>query len=420
MREYEINKLDNGLRIITCHMPGMESASVGVWVGVGGRFEDEKVHGISHFVEHLLFKGTKKRSGPQISRAIEGVGGHINAYTSEEYTCYMIKVRGKHQKLALDVLWDMVTNPLFNPKDIEKERHVVKEEIHMILDSPAHYVGEVVHQLMWSDHPLGRMLIGTEKSIDSIQHDDIIRFQRSNYFPMNMLISAAGNIDVKRMVEDTKRYTKGFTNYKSPKSEIFKPKQTSPQIKVISKPTEQIHVCIGMYGVPREDPDRYTIKLLSTILGENMSSRLFQVIRERHGLSYDINSGVSYFRDTGGFVISSGVKLGKLEKFLELVFQELGKIKKNSITDSELKRAKEFYEGQLALEFEKTMTKMLWMGESLLSTGKVPTVKEVLRNVEKVKAGDIQRLSNRIFNSNILNVAIIGPVKEDIKLELGL
>lgn len=420
MREYEITKLDNGLRIISCHMPGMESAAIGVWIGVGGRFEEEKTHGISHLIEHLLFKGTKKRSSPQISRTIEGVGGHINAYTSEEYTCYMVKVRGKHQRLAIDVLGDMVSNPLFSPEDIEKERLVVKEEIHMILDHPAHYVGELVHQLMWPGHPLGRMLSGTEESIDSIRREDILNFCSRNYFPRNILISAAGNVDMKDLIKDAKRYIAKKPGYKTPKITAFKPRQTQPEVKIITKPTEQIHVCMGVRAVPREDPDRYTVKLLSTILGENMSSRLFQIIREKHGLSYDISSGVSYFKDTGGFIISSGVKQNKLEKFLELTLSELEKIKKNSVTQSELNRAKEFYEGQLALGFEKTMTRMLWMGENLLSTGKVPTAKEVLSEVHKVKAEDIHRLSNRIFNSSNLNIAVIGPVKEDMKLELEL
>lgn len=420
MREYEITQLNNGLRTIVCKMPGMESAAIGVWIGVGGRFEDEKNQGISHFIEHLLFKGTKKRSAQKISQAIEGVGGHINAYTSEEFTCYMVKVRGKHEQLAVDVLGDMVCNPLFKPEDIEKERHVVKEEIHMILDNPAHYVGEIMHELLWPDNPLGRMLVGTEESIDSIKCGDIIKFQEKNYFPRNMLVSAAGNVDENKLLRDTERHIKNLTNYKVPEMELFKPKQVISQVKIINKQTEQIHVCIGMRAVPREDPDRYTVKLLSTILGENMSSRLFQVIREKHGLSYDISSGVSYFKDTGGFVISSGLKPNNLEKFIELVLKELKKIKENSIRPSELKRTKEFYEGQLALGFEKTMTRMLWMGENLLSTGKVPSVKEVLSDIDKVKADDIHRLANKIFNTNNLSVAVIGPVKEDTKLELEL
>lgn len=420
MKEYEITQLDNGLRIISCQMPGMESAAIGVWVGIGGRYENEKVHGISHFIEHMLFKGTKKRSSLEISRAIEGVGGQINAYTSEEFTCYIVKVRGKHQGLALDVLLDMITSPLLSPEDIEKERLVVKEEIHMILDNPAGYAGEVIHELMWPDHPLGKMLIGTERSIDSIKRDDIIRFCQTNYFPRNILISAAGNIDINGLINDTKKTIKGVTNYNLAKLNLFKTKQISPQVKIISKPTEQIHVCIGMRAVHREDPDRYTVKLLSTILGENMSSRLFQIIREKYGLAYDISSGVSYFRDTGGFVIGSGVKLEKLEKYIELVLQELRRIKKNGISASELKRSKEFYEGQFALEFEKTMTRMMWMGESLMTTGKVQTTKEVLSDIEKVTQEDILRLANKIFNLVNLNIAIIGPVKEDTKLELDL
>lgn len=420
MSEYEINQLDNGLQIITCPMPGMESAAIGVWVSVGGRYETLAQQGISHFIEHLLFKGSQKRSALEISKAIEGVGGSINAYTSEEYTCYFVKVRGKHQSLALDVLLDMVINPLFNPEDVEKERLVVKEEMHMVLDHPSYYVHELVHKLMWSEHPLGRMLLGREKTIDSIKRSDIVDFQTKNYFPNNMLISAAGNIDVKSLIKDTERYLKAATNYKKSKFKGFKSVQTQPQLEISKKSTEQTHVCIGLRSVKREDPDRYAVKLISTILGENMSSRLFQVIREKYGLAYDISSNISYFKDTGGLVVSAGVKSNNLEKFIGLVLQELTKIKENSVKKTELNRAKEFYEGQLALGFEKTMTRMLWMGEYLTSTGKVPTTAEVLRDVQKVTVDDVYRVVRKIFINDNLNVAIIGPVDEGAKFELNI
>jgi len=420
MREYEINELKNGMRVVSCRMDGMESAAVGVFVGIGGRFEDERIHGISHFVEHLLFKGTKKRTSMQISKAIEGVGGHINAYTSEEHTCYMVKVRGKHQELALEVLMDMIKSPLFDSKEIEKERYVIKEEIHMIVDNPGHYASEVVHQLMWPDHPLGRMLIGTEESINSISRDDILEFQKNTYFPKNMIVSAAGNIDVKKLVHDSEALGAKMANYGKPRTEIFESRQKEPVVKICGKQTEQIHVCLGMRSVPREDPDRYVVKLLSIILGENMSSRLFQTIREKHGLSYEVNSGVSYFKDSGGFVISSGVKPDKLNKYCDLVAKELRSIKKNSVKSEELNRAKEFYEGQIALGFEKTMSRMLWMGENMISTESVPTVKEVLEKVKKVKIEDIRRLAAKIFNKDNLSVAVIGPAKEGMKLEFDL
>lgn len=420
MSEYRIKQLDNGLRIITCPMPGMESAAIGVWIGVGGRYEVPTQQGISHFIEHLLFKGSKKRSALQISKAIEGVGGAINAYTSEEYTCYLVKVRGKHQSLALDVLMDMVLNPLFNSRDIEKERLVVKEEIHMVLDHPAHHVHELVHQLMWPEHPLGCMLIGREETIDSIERSHIVDFRTKNYFPENMLISASGNVDVKPLIKDTERYLEAISNYKKPKFKIFKSSQVQSQLKILKKATEQTHVCIGLRSVKREDPDRYAVKLISTILGENMSSRLFQIIREKYGLAYDVSSHMSYFKDTGGLVISAGVKSNKLEKFVELVLQELTKIRKNSIKETELTGAKEFYEGQLALGFEKTMTRMLWMGEHLISTGKVPTTEEVLKDVQKVTVDDIHRVAGKVFANNNLNVAVIGPVDEKVKLGLNI
>jgi predicted Zn-dependent peptidase len=418
--EYKINDTKNGLRTISCKMPGMESVAVGIWVGIGGRYEEKNLQGISHFVEHLLFKGTKKRNSEEISQAIEGLGGHINAYTSEEFTCYMVKIRGKHQGYALEVLLDMIGNSLFDKDEIEKERHVIMEESHMILDHPGHYIGELVHELMWPNHPLGRMLVGTDKTITSIKREDIIGFHKVNYAISNMLISIAGNVDEKRLLDDAKRYTSKLPLGEKPAAPSFMSEQNEANIKIIEKPTEQIHVCIGMHGVPREDPDRYTLKLLSIILGENMSSRLFQTVREKHGLCYEISTGLSYFKDTGGFVISSGVKPNHLDKYISLVIKELKKIKTDYVSSGELKRAKEFYEGQLVLGFEKTMTKMLWMGEFLMSTGKVPSKKEVLEDIRKVSVKDIIRLSERIFNGNNLNVAIIGPVGKNTKLELSL
>lgn len=420
MAEHEINQLDNGLRIITCPMPGMESASIGIWVGIGGRYETLIQQGISHFIEHLLFKGSQKRSALEISKAIEGVGGSINAYTSEEYTCYLVKVRGKHQSLGLDVLWDMVLNPLFNSRDIEKEKFVIKEEIHMLLDHHAHYVHELVHKLMWPEHPLGRMLVGKEETINAIKRSEIVDFQKKNYFPQNMLISVAGNIEVGSLIKYTEECLKTSSNYEKPKCSIFEPMQKQERLKIIKKTTEQTHVCIGLRSVKREDSDRYAVKLLSTILGENMSSRLFQIIREKHGLAYDVSSGVSYFMDTGGFVISAGIKSDKLEKFIELILQELTKIKENGISETELNSAKEYYQGQLALGFEKTMTRMLWMGEHLISTGKVPVTDFVLREVRKVTADDIKRVANRIFTNDNLSIAIIGPVDEKLEMELNI
>ena len=420
MKEYEINDLDNRARIITSHMPHMESVSLGIWTGIGGRFENKRLQGVSHFIEHLLFKGTKKRSAAQISRAIEGVGGQINAYTAEEYTCYLVKVRGKYQKLALEVLWDMIMNPLLAPADIDKERHVVKEEIHMIIDHPAYYAGEILHELLWPGNPLGRLLLGTEKSVEKMSYSDIRNFKEAHYFPGNMVVSAAGQIDLEQLIEDTKRYTAWMQKGHRPKMKVFTAGQKEPVARIVPRKTEQTHICIGMRAVARDDPDRYAVKLLSIIVGENMSSRLFQVIREKHGLSYDINSSVNYFRDTGGFTVSSGVKTRQIDKFFKLVFRELKRIKKNGVSEGELARAREYYEGQLAMGFEKTMARMLWLGEGLLTVGKVPEIKTVIEKIRKITGEDIIRLAGKIFNRNNVNAAIVGPVKDNLKMDVDL
>lgn len=419
-KEFEIKQLSNGLRIIGCKMPGMESNSIGIWAGVGGRYESKEKQGISHFIEHLMFKGTKKRSSLEISKTIEGVGGHLNAYTSEEFTCYMAKVRGKHQDIALEVLWDMINNSLFRQEDIDKERYVIKEELHMIVDNPGHYVSEILHEMMWPDQPLGRMLVGTDESLDSITRNDIIEYTNRHYFPKNMVVSAAGNIDLDQIIKTTDSCIKSKKNFKEVLVDTVSLSQNEQKYKVVTKSTEQIHINIGVHSVPRMDPDRYIVKIISIILGENMSSRLFQTIREKHGLCYEIGTGISYFRDTGGFVISSGVKPDKFSRFIDLISSELKKIKTQTIKDKELQMAKEFYEGQISLGFEKTMTKMLWLGENLIGTDKVPKIKEIVDSIRKISPDDIKRVSKKIFQNKNLNIAIVGPLKENKKVEMNI
>ena len=319
--EYKLVTLPNGLRIVACPMPGMESVTFGLWAAVGGRYEKSNVQGISHFLEHLMFKGSKTRSARKISRTIEGVGGQLNAYTSEEFTCYLVKVRSKHQTLATNVILDMVENPLLNKKDIEKERMVIMEELHMVLDHPAHYVHEIIQELMWAKHPLGRMLIGTRDSIAAIKREDIVNFKKQYYYPENMLISVAGNLDSSRLINDAKKYFHDGRNHEVPECVVFENRQKKVEKRAVKKQTNQFHVCFGFRSVSRNDPDRYTTKLISIILGENMSSRLFQVIREKHGLAYDISSGVSYFKDTGGFVVSAGIKQKKLQQYVDYDIQ---------------------------------------------------------------------------------------------------
>jgi len=410
---YIIHALRNGVRFVGLQMPGMESAALGIWIGIGGRFEPPRLQGISHFVEHMLFKGTSTRNAKEISKEIEGVGGNINAFTSEEYTCYMVKLRGKHVSRGLEVLTDMLNNSLFDEEEIKKEKTVVLEELHMILDNPSHYIHEMIQSLLWQGHPLGRMLVGNEDSINRFTREAILEYVTRYYSARNMAISVAGNVEPEKIIDSIEEQIR-VSSRKPPRLNPFVRQKRPAKYLVGNKELEQIHICIGFHAIPRLHPDRYKVKLLSVLLGENMSSRLFQKIREEHGLAYNINTSTMYFIDTGGFVISAGIKKDALKKFMRLVFKELEKLREEKISKKELEHIKEYTIGSVLLGFEKTVTRMLFMGEYMLTMDKVPTSEKILEEIEKITAEDIQEIANKIFNKKHTYVACLGPADESI------
>lgn len=408
---YVVHTLHNGVRFIGLQMPGMESVALGIWIGIGGRFEPSHLQGISHFVEHMLFKGTTTRNAKEISEEIEGVGGHINAFTSEEFTCYMVKLRGKHIFRGLEVLTDMLNNSLFDAEEMEKEKMVVLEELHMILDNPSHYIHEIIQSLLWQGHPLGRMLVGNVDSIKRLTRKDILDYVNRYYTSRNIVISVAGNVNPEKIIESVEGQIR-LSSKKAPKLNPFVSQKKPLKYCVGNKELEQIHVCIGFHAVHRLHRDRYKVKLLSVLLGENMSSRLFQKIREEHGLAYSINTSTMYFMDTGGFIISAGIKKDALKKFMRLLFKELEKVRKKKISKKELEHIKEYTIGSVLLGFEKPVSRMLFMGEYMLTMGKVPTTEEILQEIEKVSAEDIQIIANKIFNRRHTYIACLGSTDE--------
>lgn len=413
---YKITILDNQLRIITCEMPHMESVAMGIWVGVGSRYETFEKSGISHFIEHLLFKGTAKRTGKEISQEIEGRGGILNAFTGEEYTCYYFKVSGKHFAHAFEILCDMYVNPAFSEEEIQKEREVILEEIRMYLDQPAQHVQELFSELLWPKHPLGKLIIGTPESLAAIQRPDICEHKNRYYIPQKTVIAVAGKITHEEVVEATKQHIQTAPSNEIPSFQAVAEDQKKPEATFYEKETEQFHVCLGVRSYPREHQDRYALRLLSTLLGENMSSRLFQEVREKHGLAYDIHSSTSRFYDTGSFTVSAGVEKKKLKKALAVILSELGKFKKDSVSDEELIRAKEYCVGQLVLGLEKTMNNMLWVGENLLCSDKVMTMQEMIDKIQEVDVAQIRKVAQDIFVNSKLNLALIGPVKNKSEL----
>jgi predicted Zn-dependent peptidase len=417
---YQVTRLQNGLTIATAEMPHMASVSLGIWVGVGGRCEPANISGISHFIEHLLFKGTKKRSAEKISQDVEGIGGYLNAFTSEENTCFYSKARHDRFNELLDVLGDMFLNSTFAQIEIDRERNVIKEELAMYRDQPQQYVQELLNETLWPNQPLGRSLAGTEKTLDAIDRKSLLEYLRNNYVTDATLICVAGNLQHKRVLASVKKIAKYFRPGLRSKFSPADEDQAKPRICLFTKNTEQTQVALGIRACSRHDERRYALRLLNTILGENMSSRLFQSVREKHGMAYSIYSSASYFDDTGDLVVSAGVDTDKTEKALKLIAIELKKLTEKVVSQGELRRARDYVIGQLDMNLESTEPQMMWMGEHLLGHGKILHPDEAKKKLNAVRASDIRGVARQFFKPERLNLALVSPLKKDSGLERAL
>ncbi|OGX33662.1 MAG: hypothetical protein A3I43_04685 [Omnitrophica WOR_2 bacterium RIFCSPLOWO2_02_FULL_50_19] len=409
---YEFRTLKNGARCVVNEIPDRDSISIGIWLNVGARYEPKALGGVSHFLEHLLFKGTKKRSNEDIKEAIEGRGGAMNGFTSEEFTCYLVKVLNRDMDTALDILSDMVLNAKLAPEDIKKERTVIKEEIKLYMDLPNHHVHDLLMELLWPDQPLGRNLAGTAETVSSMERKDIVRYKERYYNPANIVISASGNLVADEFFASCEKYlNKARPGQKASYKEASEA-QVKPKLKVLSKNTEQAHLAIGLRAFGRNDPDRYSLTLLNIILGGNMSSRLFRELREKRGLAYEINTHTKKLNDTGAFLVSAGLDNKNVIRSTELIMKELRKIKEKTVGKDEFERAREFYKGQLLLGLEDTLDQMLWMGEHLSAEGKIPTPQAVVAEIEKIDPDDVKRVAKRVLGDLRLNMAVIGTTDE--------
>ncbi len=407
------SRLPNGIRVATTRMPGVESVAIGIWVGVGGRYEEPRISGVSHFIEHLLFKGTKTRTARDISQAIEGRGGYFNAFTQEEATCYYARITAEHMADVLDILADMYLNPRFDRADIDKERGVIIEEISMYKDQPQQLVAEMLGELVWLDHPLGRPLIGTEKTVGHIRRRDILDYKARKYVPENTVVVFAGKVDHEACVRKIRQLLGSVRGGRKP---VFSPVSRSVRqenVAVLAKDIEQTHIDMGVRLFGRHDSRRYALKLMSIVLGENMSSRLFQVVREKHGLAYSIHSGAQLFAETGLLDIQAGVDRDRVGKALELIVNELARLKDQPVGARELRRAKDYAIGQLRIGMESTSSQMMWVGESLLNYDRLVQPQEAIRGIEKVAAADVHRLANEVLSGRRLSVAMITPKGND-------
>jgi len=415
---YERSCLKNDLRIISHQMKDRNSVAVGVWAGVGGRYEDKKIKGAAHFLEHIVFKGTKHYACEEIKQQIEGVGGALNAFTSEECTCYFAKVPAKHAEKTFDILSDMILQPLITKEDVNKERGVILEEIKMYHDLPQHLVMDFLDQLLWPQHPLGQNIAGTAESVGKMSYEDLRHFHEYFYIPSNIVVSACGDIAHKTLLSLTK---KKFGSFKA-KREITcleaKNIQQGDPVKFHRKPIEQMHLALGSLGFHREHPDRYALGVLNVILGGNMSSRLFNEVREKRGLAYSISSGMKLFKDTGAFVVRAGVHNEKVVDAVEVILKELETIAQKAVSADELKRGKDYTIGQTLLGLEDTAEHMFWIGESVVATDKVETFKEVIKKVEKVSVNDVKRVAHELFKQSRMNLAVVGPLTDSQESDL--
>ena len=391
----------------------MASVSVGIWVGVGSRYESAELNGVCHFIEHLLFKGTRRRSAREISEAVEGVGGYLNAFTGEETTCFHARACADRFPELLDVLMDMLLESRFLPEDIDKEREVIKEEMAMYPDEPQHHVQELLNATLWPRQPLGRPITGTSKTLDALARPQLVSYLRKNYVPASVVVVATGRIKHREALRAVARYSKRLKPGPRPDFARSFNHQDAPRIRLFTKKTEQTQIALGIRTFDRRDERRYALRLLNTILGENMSSRLFQVVREDHGLAYSIYSTPSFFADTGDLVISAGLDTDNLHKTLKLVLKELQRLKQQLPAAPELRRARDYVIGQIELGSESADNQMNWVGEQVLGYGKVFDPADIKNRLRRTTAAEIRAVAQEFFQPQRFNLALVSPLKSD-------
>lgn len=415
--DYTKIDLPNGLRIIAEEMPHTHSVSMGVFTKVGSRYEPARLSGVSHFLEHMFFKGTPTRNAKQISEAIEGIGGALNAYTSYDSTCYYAKVADIHFDRAVDTISDMLLNSLFDAKEIEKERRVIIEEINMTLDSPGDWVHQLLDETMWGDQPLGRDIAGTPETVGAISREDLIDYKDQHYTYPNTVVSIAGNVSTDQMID---AWTKALKEYRGGKRfdpEPSRPPQPGRCIHLLSKTTEQANFTIGLPAISYNDPDRRPLQVLNSVLGSGMASRLFQEIREERGLAYSVYSYVTEFNDAGKWAIYGGVETNNVYDAITACLVELRKLRDEGITDEELQRVKEQVKGGVLIGLEDTWSVASRNGAHILRYDTVIPVEQVVAEIEAVTRDDVLRVAQRLITPDALYLAVIGPYEDEAKFK---
>jgi len=414
---YQKTTLDNGLRVITATMPHTLSVSICVFIGVGSRYETEAQAGISHFIEHLLFKGTSKRpAAKEISEAIEGVGGILNGGTDRELTVYWCKVAQPHFPSSLEVLVDMLLNSRFDPQDVERERQVIIEEINMSMDSPQHWVNILIDKLLWPEHPLGRDVAGNKQSVAAITREMMLGYLAGQYQPSNTVVTIAGNIQHQEMVTAVSQALGNWTNRQEFAGYSAYKEQPAQRLCIETRDIEQAHLCLALPGLSLLHPRRFTLDLLNVILGEGMSSRLFVEIRDKLGLVYSIHSYAEHFLDSGSVTVYAGVEPKNLTVAIKAILEQLSQLKE-TVPESELSKAKELTKGRLLLRMEDSRIVAGWGGGQEILTGRILSVEEVVAIIDAITAEELKQLAQELLIGSQLRLAVVGPVTKDEPLE---
>ena len=389
-------------------MPHVRSVSIGVWLARGSRHEPQEQSGIAHFVEHMLFKGTATRSAEDIAQTIDSIGGQMDAFTAKEYASYYIKVLDEHLPLAVEVLSDIVMRPKFSPDDVDREKKVVLEEIKMVEDTPDDLVHELFTEHFWQNHPLGRPILGTKETVESLSVDGLRRYFTSAYSAPNLIIAATGNIEHERVRDLIMRAFEGVPLTNEPIAGV--PPQVIPQIVIRNKELEQSHVCLGTNSYQQDHVDRYSSYVMNTVLGGSMSSRLFQNVREKRGLAYAVFSGLSAYRDAGSMTIYAGCANNAVGELIDVVITELRRMKDEPFPEAELRRAKDHLKGSLMLNLESTSSRMSHLARQEIYFDRQFGLDETLEGVERVTTSEVQRVARDLFTNGSLAATVLGAV----------
>ena len=398
--------LPNGLTVITESMPHVRSVAVGVWLKRGSRHETPAQTGISHFIEHMVFKGTKTRPAELIAAQVDSIGGHMDAFTAKEYAAFHLKVLDEHLPLAMDILGDIVMNPLFDPTEMAKEKKVIFEEINMVEDTPDDLVIENLTEAFWPNHPLGRPILGTKRSVAGFRRAELASFFKKVYRPSNIVIAAAGHLEHDATSALVKRY---FAELPSggARGNGGPPRPASKIVSRSKKELEQVHVCLGVPSFPQGHEDRYAAYIMNTVLGGSMSSRLFQNIREKRGLAYSISSGVTAYSDAGILTVYAGTSVDSIDEVVRLTVDEFRRLIGEPLPAEELRRAKDHLKGSLMLSLENTGSRMNHLARQEIYFGRHFTLDEILGGIEGVETADVQRIADEIFSGE-LSMSVLG------------